>query len=83
MQSLELCPNTKPTQKFPRPVRGAAVGLRSNMAIGNSLFDTCPGLCIDHIFELELLRHRLALKGREIEMSFLFSLHCLAFLLAG
>uniref|UniRef100_A0A8U7P6V6 Uncharacterized protein n=1 Tax=Corvus moneduloides TaxID=1196302 RepID=A0A8U7P6V6_CORMO len=83
LSSLELCPNTKPTQKFPRPVRGAAVGLRSNMTSGNSWFDTCPGLCIDHTFEFELLRHRLALKGREIEMIFLFSLHCLAFLLAG
>lgn len=83
MQSSELCPNTKSAQKYSFVSRGAANRLRSYMASGNSWFDTCPGLCIKHTFEFELLRHRLALKGREIEMSFLFSLHCLAFLLAG
>uniref|UniRef100_A0A663E4W7 Major facilitator superfamily (MFS) profile domain-containing protein n=1 Tax=Aquila chrysaetos chrysaetos TaxID=223781 RepID=A0A663E4W7_AQUCH len=41
--SLQLCPNTKPAQESPRPVRGAAVGLRSNVAGKNSCFDTCPG----------------------------------------
>jgi len=51
MQSLELCPNTKPAQESPRPVRGAAIGLRSNIASGNSWFGTRPGLCIEQTFE--------------------------------
>lgn len=63
--------------EIPQPSQGAANGLRSDMASGNS----CPGLCVEHTFEFELLRHRLALKGREIEMSFLFFLHCLYFCL--
>uniref|UniRef100_A0A8B9RP42 Major facilitator superfamily (MFS) profile domain-containing protein n=1 Tax=Accipiter nisus TaxID=211598 RepID=A0A8B9RP42_9AVES len=34
--SLQLCPNSKPAQESPRPVRGTAVGLRSNVASKNS-----------------------------------------------
>lgn len=77
--SLELCPNTRPAQEYPRPARDAAVGLRSNMASGNSWFNTCPGLCIEQTFEFSLRRHRPAPKGKEIEMRFLFSFPSLSF----
>lgn len=74
--SLELCPNTRPAQGYPRD---AAVGLRSDMASGNSWFHTCPGLCIEQTFEFSLLRHRPAPKGKEIEMRFLLSFPSLSF----